>query len=233
MPDDAPGLRDDSAPAALTPGRRARLLAEMAGIYLLAPLAVYGLVQWGQLPLFRVLAPVIALFLLAFALDRSFSWRRLLLSGITGTQLWRIFSLFAVLGAGILGYAYFAMPESFLSFPRYRPQLWATVMLLYPLISVTAQELVYRVFFLHRYGRLFGDNIPLATAVNAGLFAFGHILFESWITVIISFAGGLIFAWRYFSTRSFWAVCLEHALYGNLIFTAGLGRYFFTGIPLG
>jgi membrane protease YdiL (CAAX protease family) len=47
---------------------------------------------------------------------------------------------------------------------------------------------------------------------------------------VLSFFGGLIFAWRYLRTNSFWAVALEHALYGNLIFTIGLGVYFFTGI---
>jgi hypothetical protein len=30
-------------------------------------------------------------------------------------------------------------------------------------------------------------------------------------------------------TQSFLAVVLEHALYGDLIFTIGLGRFFFTG----
>ena len=29
--------------------------------------------------------------------------------------------------------------------------------------------------------------------------------------------------------RSLWLTCLEHGLYGCLIFTIGLGRYFYTG----
>ena len=40
----------------------------------------------------------------------------------------------------------------------------------------------------------------------------------------------LSMAYRYERTRSLWAVCLEHTLYGWLVFTAGLGRFFFTGI---
>ena len=51
-----------------------------------------------------------------------------------------------------------------------------------------------------------------------------------WEAVTISFIGGLIFAYRYTRTRSFLAVWLEHALYGDLIFTVGLGRFFFTGV---
>ena len=33
-------------------------------------------------------------------------------------------------------------------------------------------------------------------------------------------------------TRSFWAVFLEHTLWGGLVFTVGLGRYFFTGVGI-
>ena len=130
-------------------------------------------------------------------------------------------------------FAYLWAPQNFLSFPRRNPELWLAVMLLYPLVSVTAQEIMYRVIFAHRYLTLFGGNMLLAVLVNAGLFAYSHLIFESWITIFVSFAGGLIFAARYFAVRSFWGVCLEHALYGNLIFTSGLGTYFFTGVPFG
>jgi hypothetical protein len=43
-------------------------------------------------------------------------------------------------------------------------------------------------------------------------------------------ATGALFAWRYAMTRSFWAVFIEHTLWGALVFTVGLGRYFFTGV---
>ena len=96
------------------------------------------------------------------------------------------------------------------------------------------QELVYRVFFFHRYAPALNGESWLAIAVNAALFATMHaIIFASrgssfhWEAVMISFIGGLIFAYRYTRTRSFLAVWLEHALYGDLIFTVGLGRFFF------
>ena len=69
------------------------------------------------------------------------------------------------------------------------------------------------------------------------LFATMHaILFASrgstfhWEAVALSLIGGLIFAYRFVKTRSLLAVWLEHALYGDLIFTSGLGRFFFTGV---
>ena len=224
---DVPSQAD---PKPLSLARRSRLLAEMGALYLLAPLGIYALVHIGRLPLLHVLLPVFVLFVLALSLDRSFSWREQLWAGIPLAQLRQILVKFAVIGGAIALYAYLWTPESFLAFPRYRPELWMTVMLLYPLISVTTQEIIYRVFFAHRYAALFAGNLWLVVTVNAALFGFSHIIFESWVAVIGSFAGGLIFAYRYFAGRTFWGVMLEHSLYGNLIFTAGLGRYFFTGI---
>ncbi len=103
-------------------------------------------------------------------------------------------------------------------------------MILYPLVSVTAQEVMYRVFFFHRYRVLFAGDPQAGIVLNAVLFSFSHIIFQNVTTLIISFLGGLLFAWRYQSSRSYWALVLEHALYGNLIFTVGLGRYFYTGV---
>jgi hypothetical protein len=42
-------------------------------------------------------------------------------------------------------------------------------------------------------------------------------------------AGGLLFARDYARHRSLSLTCLEHSLYGCLIFTIGLGRFFYTG----
>ncbi len=147
-----------------------------------------------------------------------------------------ILALFVLCGSALTLFAYERYPGSFLVFPRSNTPFWLLVMIFYPLISVTTQELVYRVLFFHRYAAVLNAGW-LAIAVNAALFAGMHaILFASrgphfhWEAVAISFAGGLLFALRFAATRSFLAVALEHALYGDLIFTIGLGRFFFTGV---
>lgn len=217
----------------MTPARRIRLLLEMGALYVVTPFLVLVLVHWAGVSLIVALVPVLLAVILALSLDSGFSWTHLLRKGISPGQLAGILALFAALGSALTLFVWICLPESFLSFPRHRPGLWIAVMMFYPLVSVTAQEIAYRVLFVHRYGVLFGERIALGIATNAALFAFGHIYFGSWITVAVSFAGGLIFAWRYWTARSFWAVMLEHSLYGMLIFTIGLGRYFFTGVPLG
>jgi membrane protease YdiL (CAAX protease family) len=104
------------------------------------------------------------------------------------------------------------------------------VVLVYPVLSALPQELVYRVFFFHRYGALFGERRWLAIAVNGALFGFGHIVIGNGIAITLSAALGLVLAYRYLYARSLWAIWLEHTLYGTLAFTIGIGRYFFAGV---
>ncbi|XPV67595.1 MAG: CPBP family intramembrane glutamic endopeptidase [Halarcobacter sp.] len=99
------------------------------------------------------------------------------------------------------------------------------VMFLYPLLSVVPQEIIFRKFFLFRYK----ENLSTKyfVLVNAIVFGFIHIVFSNYIAVVFSLIGGFIFMSTYLKTRSFTLVCIEHALYGNMIFTIGLGNFFY------
>jgi membrane protease YdiL (CAAX protease family) len=212
--------------------RRARLWLEMAIIFIGAPFAVVYLVYGLRLPLLFVLPPLMLILIAYMLWDSTFQLRRELARGFSTGQLVGILLMFAVIGAAITYAAMIVHPRGFLSFPRNAPRLWLLIMILYPLLSVAAQELVYRTFFFHRYGPLFGGWRWVAILFNAVLFGFGHIILLNWIAVTGTFLIGLVFAYRYDATRSFWAVWLEHSLYGCLVFTVGLGRYFYTGIPI-
>lgn len=121
------------------------------------------------------------------------------------------------------------LPESFLSFPRERFDIWILVMLLYPILSAFPQEVLYRTFLFRRYRELFGGNALALIAASGVAFMWGHIFLMSWFTLFVTFIGGLVFAWRYYHTRSLFLVAVEHALYGNLFFTLGLGQFLFSG----
>jgi hypothetical protein len=112
------------------------------------------------------------------------------------------------------------------SFPLERPWMWLMVMLLYPLLSVWPQEMVYRSFFLNRYAPLFPKPNTIAIA-SALAFGYAHIVFYNWIAIVFCICGGWLFATTYQRHRSLALVCFEHALYGCLIFTLGLGWYFY------
>jgi membrane protease YdiL (CAAX protease family) len=142
---------------------------------------------------------------------------------------WRpIVTLFVPAAAALtLAVRVFA-PRLFLNMPRRFPLFWALVMVLYPLLSVVPQTLVYRAFLFERYREIFRGEAALILASGA-TFAWLHIALRNWIAPFLTLPAGLLFAWRYARTRSVAASAFEHALYGCAVFTLGLGAYFYTG----
>ena len=206
----------------LTFARGLWLPVEMALIYLGVPFLVEATVHGYRVPIFIALLPVLAIVLLLLLIDPTFSLKRELGRGCSVLNLASILAVFLVGGGAVALWVMRYHPDWFLEFPRNRPDTYWTIMLLYPLLSVPPQELVYRTFFFHRYGALFGRVWWLAIPLNALLFGFGHIVVGTELAVVGTMATGMLFALRYAATRSFWAVYLEHALWGSLVFTVGL-----------
>ena len=118
--------------------------------------------------------------------------------------------------------------ETFFYLPVKVPLFWLVLCTLYPVISVAPQEVIYRVYFFHRFGKSFSSP-AIANFVCAGIFGLHHWVFHNWIAVVLTLVGGLKFALTYRRSQSLCLVCIEHALYGGMIFTIGLGVYFFSG----
>lgn len=127
---------------------------------------------------------------------------------------------------GVFILAQYVQPSGLFAFPRREPVVWMVVMLLYPLLSALPQELIYRSFFFQRYDRLFRNDKVLGFA-SAIAFSFLHIVYDNGWALGLSLLGGLLFARTYRRTRSLFWVSVEHALYGCVIFTIGLGNYFY------
>jgi membrane protease YdiL (CAAX protease family) len=131
--------------------------------------------------------------------------------------------------ACLLTLAVYALaPQLFLNLPRQQPFLWALVMLLYPIFSVVPQTLIYRAFIFNRYGPLF-PNPRMLILASAASFAWLHIVLRNPLAPLLTLPAGVLFAWRYANTNSVLVSAFEHALYGCLVFTTGLGAYFYTG----
>jgi membrane protease YdiL (CAAX protease family) len=134
--------------------------------------------------------------------------------------------LFCAVALALLLLVWLLARPSLFGLVRAYPWLWAIVMVLYPVLSVYPQGIVYRVFLFHRYQRLLhGDRILLLA--SAATFSLAHVLLHNRLAVACTFLGGLLFAWRYRKTKSLLASAFEHALYGCWMFTVGLGRYFY------
>jgi membrane protease YdiL (CAAX protease family) len=202
------------------------LIAEFLVLFVVLPLA-YRLSPW-PVPALPVLWIVTLYCYWQLRRDPTFPASHLWNLQPLASQLGSIMILFLI-GASLLyaGVKLFA-PELLFSFVRTRPVLWAAVMVLYPVLSVYPQGVIYRSFLMHRYTTLFPSQWALIL-VSAIAFAWLHIIFRNPLAVGLTFAGGLLFAWRYEATGSLLTSSVEHALYGCWLFTLGLGQYFYHG----
>lgn len=117
-------------------------------------------------------------------------------------------------------------PADLFAFPRSRPLLWLAVMGLYPLLSALPQEILYRAFLFARYAPIL--RTPTArTWASVLSFAFLHVVFANPVAVLLTIPSGYVFARIYRDTGSLPLAVLEHAAYGCIVFTVGLGRFFY------
>jgi membrane protease YdiL (CAAX protease family) len=165
---------------------------------------------------------------IALAADPSFDKR--FLWNVPGalTQLRNTFVTFLVVAVAFTAAVAWARPGDLFALPRRAPVRWAIFMVLYPVLSVYPQELIYRTFFFHRYGPLFSNDMA-RILVSAAVFAFGHVFFKApWVAMSLTFVGGLLFSYRYAASHSLLLASIEHALFGQLMFTVGLHKFFFS-----
>jgi membrane protease YdiL (CAAX protease family) len=206
--------------------QRMALIAEFLALFVALPLVYrFAPVRIPALPVLWVIAGYAWWQLVRDArFDRARMWNIGALPGRLGL----ILAIFAVVALVIwLGVRRFA-PELEWGFVRSNPGFWAIVMVAYPVLSVYPQGIIYRAFFFERYGAIFSSRWAMIVA-SAAAFAFMHLIFRNWLAVGLTFAGGLLFAWRYAESGSLATSSFEHALYGCWLFTVGLGQYFYHG----
>jgi uncharacterized protein len=202
------------------------LALEFAVVFIGVPLLIYYRVvpNW---PIPYLLGAGVAVFLLLHS-DPGFDAKRLFTWGHVQPfplpLLLRDFLFVALLGIAV----WLVAPDLLFSFVKRQPKFWALIMVLYPLLSVYPQELLYRAFFFRRYAPLFGSGWTMLAA-SALAFGFVHIIFGNWLAVGLCVIGGLLFSFTYQSSGSLLLTCVDHAIFGNFIFTIGLGHFFYHG----
>ncbi|MBX2856539.1 MAG: CPBP family intramembrane metalloprotease [Rhodobacteraceae bacterium] len=176
---------------------------------------------------FGVLAGMTLLGMILLSFTREFRWRDLLRGGLLRHWLETVL-VTAAMAAALTALTLELRPDRFLAFPKYRTDLWLVVMALYPILSVLPQELLYRALFFERYGALFPSQ-AVAILVNSVAFGFAHAFYANWTAVLLTTVGSTLFAWAYVRRGSFLLACLWHSFAGQILFTAGLGVYFYHG----
>lgn len=198
------------------------ILAEFITIYILLPLLFF----YKVIPLL-LLIPVLWLVAVysIFILKKhrvavfSFSYAK--------EDLKEIFYRFLLISLIIAYFTYIVYPEKLFVFILTNPLVALIIFILYPLLSVTAQEIIFRRFFFFRYRQLFPANLILFFNVFA--FGFVHIVFQNYLAVLFTLAGGYLFAKTYLKRGSLFTVFIEHSLYGNGLIAIGLGEFFYHG----
>jgi len=238
----------DAAPT--TPARplfRVYLAIELVALYWLVP----GLIDLGDrldaprwlggpdTPVGRLLIPVLgivglALFL-SLLLSKRFPNRSLWNWKAFTSELPRILLTASIAFAIMVGLAAIldtvdSIPDEIAPFRLLleRPFLLLAICFLYPIFSVYPQEIILRTWFFHRYAPLI-TNVPLLLTVNALTFAWVHVIFQNVWAVVLCIPAGFLFGYTYLKTKSTLASGVEHAIVGNLMWTSGLGWFFFAG----
>ena len=199
------------------------LLLEGGILFVGLPLLMF----WDLIPLPKITVLILAAVYCGYQLwrDPTFGrglFRREMNPNVSRSLLIRT----PIIIAGIVGLVWLLHPERFFAFPTERPFMWMIVMVLYPILSALPQEFIYRTFFFHRYGNFMSlKYAPIITSALA--FGFVHIIYDNWWAVGLGFLGGLLFGITYDRTKSLFWVTVEHAIYGCLVFTIGMGEYFY------
>ncbi len=197
-------------------------------LYILLP----GLLLIYRLQVKSFLIPILLLsgILIWFVLRRDPAFPSWQLGFCTNCQseFFHILIRFAAGALPVTIWVYLTQPDNFLNLPRQMFFLWLMIMFFYPLVSVYPQELIYRAFFFHRYRVLFKSDTKMIW-VSALCFGYVHLIFGNWIAFVMSSIGGYLFARTYSRTKSLLVTALEHGLWGDFIFSIGLGSYFYSG----
>jgi uncharacterized protein len=208
---------------------KALLIAEFATIFVAIPL--FLALHRPGVPPFAVLWPFCIYCLAMLLCDRTFNRWELWRPRPLRNQLVPILTLFIIAAAPLTCFVYQFHRDLLLSFVFAHPAVWAILMVLYPVLSVYPQGIIYRVFLMHRSRSLLGAAAKkrewVLIFLSALAFSFMHIVFRNWVAVALTFPGGVIFAHRQLRTRSLFVSSFEHSLFGCFLFTIGLGQYFF------
>lgn len=196
------------------------LFIEFFILFVLLPVSLTSPIPIG----FKLAMVVIGFFYLMYVLLRkekiSFKFKQ----NLNWKPFWkRILLSFLMVAIITTTYVYFVDANALFCIPFNKPLLWIAILLVYTFLSVWPQEIIYRTFFFARYERLF-PNKNILIFINAIVFSLAHLFFRNTLVIVLTFVGGILFAYTYYKTRSTLLVSIEHALYGNWLFTVGMGE---------
>ena len=167
---------------------------------------------------------IIAIFFLALLLkDPDFDKKNL--TRFEKSYLGKSFRRMLVITVLLVWFTWWIFPYLFLDYPVENFDSYIITFFLYPVASVFPQEIIYRVYYFHRYEQIVPEKYLLMLS-NAFIFGLTHLIYGNWVAPVATFLAGWIFIYNYYQTRSLLNVSLEHYYYGLIMFTVGFGYFF-------
>jgi len=156
------------------------LTAEFVLLFVLGPIGLYFFATTRGM-IYAVLLATAAYVTVQTVRRPDFSWSELWHgNGWPPAERNRAVFLFLLCAAALTAFTLVVVPQRLFEFPVHRTGLWALVMLLYPILSVVPQEMIFRSFFMTRYENLFPSRVTLI--VLSGLcFGLSHLILNNWI----------------------------------------------------
>jgi|TARA_R110002110_G_scaffold95109_8_gene245853 membrane protease YdiL (CAAX protease family) len=151
---------------------------------------------------------------ISFGLGKNLAWKPFLK---------RMGATFIVVAVVTTAFVLISDSSALFYVPLNKPGLFFMILFVYTFLSVWPQEIIYRTFFMNRYARLFKSKY-LLVFINAVLFSLAHLFFRNTLVSVLTLIGGLLFALTFLKYKSTLFVSIEHALYGNWLFTVGMGE---------
>ena len=192
--------------------------AEFTLLFIILPLLYF----FDVIPFHKVI-PLVALFV--YCLVILITAKRISSDKFTLTAEWKPILLRFVIIIGITLFFIWFFADSLWADLTANKKLLVAI-IIYPVLSAFPQELIFREFFYYRYATIF-RNPSVLLVVNVVLFSFAHLYFMSWVVLLFTLVGGLIFSITYLKTRSLLVVTIEHTIYGSVILASGLGEQFY------
>lgn len=140
-------------------------------------------------------------------------------------HLRRSFPRILIISVLLVWFTFWIFPNLFFQYPMENFRGYVITLFLYPIASVIPQELIYRVYFFHRYRKVVPERYLLMLS-NAIIFGLTHLIYDNWVAPLATFLVSWIFIFNYLKSKSLLNVSIEHYFYGLIMFTIGFGFFF-------
>ncbi len=172
-----------------------------------------------------ILLPLVLLVFAILHFSTGFRWKELWYFPIKRNTLFKHLGIAVMVSAIMIAWVYLFDRSNLFNLPFGNWKIWLILSTFYPIFSASLQEIIFRTFFFRRYEKLM-ENECLIILLSAVAFSFAHIFYFHIVSLLLTFILGLYLGWIYARMRSVLFTAILHSIYGNMVFTIGMGQYF-------